>query len=344
MTMMKAVEFSRRLEKFIQSLKFEYKIFLVFDKDVDGVASGVIAHKALGKMGIKISQVIPNFFDDKKFAGLDGFDAGIIVDVPTPMQEKFLRKTKKKILVIDHHPSHDVQSKNVFYINPRLIKKEAYQPTSYIAYKLFSNFVAMKKEEWMAIVGTVGDYAFEDVKDLYKNKIKAKHKQEIWKTVYGRAATKLNSAIALYGADKAFGLLESCNSLKALLANRKIEDAHKKFSKEFWEANVKTKKSYEFYPAINLIFAQVDTKYNRIGSALSSRISTEHPNSLVILAQKMDKQYKIHGRMQSGRMHVGEILKNFGGGGHRTAGACTIDAGDFVDFKKKLIEILKKNK
>ena len=342
MSRLKPHESERRLERFLQKLKFQDNVFLVFDKDVDGISSGVITLRAFEKMGIRISKTIPNFFDAKKFVDLKDFEAGIVVDVPTPLQENFLRKTKKKMLIIDHHPSRDVQSKNVFYINPRLANKEIYQPTSYVAYKLFSRFVDLRKEKWIAIMGTVGDYAFEDVKDLYKNHVKSKNKREIWKTQFGRAATRLNSAIAIYGPERSMEILKKSASFKTFFSNKKIEDAHKKFSKEFWSANVRVKKSSEFYPHLNLIFAQVSPKYNRISSALSSKISTEHPDSLVILAEKIGEKYKIHGRMQNGKMHVGDILRNFGGGGHRAAGACTIDSNDFVAFKRKLLLILEK--
>jgi single-stranded DNA-specific DHH superfamily exonuclease len=339
---LKTIEFQRRFEKFLQTLRFEDRIFLVFDKDVDGVTSGVITLRAFEKMGIKMAKIIPDFFVEQKIHDLKGFDAGVVVDVPTPMQEKFLRKTKKKMLVIDHHPSHDVQSKNVFYINPRLVKKEIYQPTSYTAFKLFSNYVNLKNEKWMAIVGSVGDYAFEDVKDIYKNKVKVKSKRDIWKTSYGRAATWLNAAISLYGSQKSFEILRSCSGLNSFFRNKKIENAHKKFSKEFWGANFKAEKNSEFFPYINLIFAKVDTKYRRITPALATKISSEHSNSFVVLAEKIGNKYKVHCRMQNGGVHVGEVLKNFGGGGHRNAGACIIAARYLPIFKKKLVEILKK--
>ena len=341
---MKRSEFNRRFQNFLKNLKFKDKLFLVFDKDVDGVTSGVLTSLAFAKMGMKFSKLIPDFFVEHKFLDLRNFDAGVIVDVPTQTQEKFLRKTKKKILVIDHHPSKDVQSKNVSYVNPRLLGKEIYQPTSYTAYKLFSDFVELKKEKWIAIIGSVGDYAFDDVKDLYKNEVKVKSKREIWKTNYGKAATRLNSAIALYGPGKSFEILRNCTSLNNFFENKKIENAHKKFSKEFWDANIRVKKGSEFYPFINLIFAKVEPKYTRVTSALSSKISTEHQNTLVILAEKDGKKYKIHGRMQNGRIHVGELLENFGGGGHRNAGACIISADYLPVFKKKLIAILREKK
>jgi single-stranded DNA-specific DHH superfamily exonuclease len=335
-------EFLKRFQSFLRSLRFEDKVFLIFDEDVDGVTSGLIAFRALERMGIKL-RVIPNFFVENKFQDLSGFDGGVIVDVPTQIQEKFLRKTHKKILVIDHHPSVDVGRENIFYINPRLAEKEIYQPASYVAYKIFSNFVEMKDMKWIAIVGSVGDYAFEDVKDLYKGKVKAK-KKDIWKTAYGRAATRLNAAIALYGSEKSFGILKNCNSLRSLFDNKQIKAAHEKFSKEFWEANINVKKNSEFYPAINLVFAIVEPKYARITAAISSKISSERPNTLVLLAEKIGKGYKIHGRMQSGRIHVGELLKNFGGGGHRNAGACNIQAGNLTFFKERVIRILGEKK
>lgn len=341
MKTLKNVELNRRFEKFIQSLRFEDRIFLVFDKDVDGVTSGVITFNAFEKLGIKFSKIIPDFFVEKKFHDLKGFDVGVVVDVPTPTQENYLRTTKRKMLVIDHHPSHDVQSKNIFYINPRLVAKETYKPTSYTAFNLFSNYVDMNKEKWMAIVGSIGDFAFEDVRDLYKNKVKVKGKKDIWKTTYGRAATWLNGAIAIYGPEKSFEILKSCSGLDNFFKNKRIESAHKKFSKEFWESNIKVNKSSEFYPFINLIFAKVEPKYRRIGSALASKISANHPNAFVVMAERIGKTYRVHGRMQNGKIHVGEVLKKLGGGGHRQAGACIISVKDLPVFKEKLMRILK---
>lgn len=341
---LKANEFEKRFEKFLRNLRFEDRIFLVFDKDVDGVTSAVITLRTFEKLGIKIAKAIPDFFAEKKFQDLKNFDAGVIVDVPTPTQRSFLRKTKKKMLVIDHHPSIDVQSRNVFYINPRLIKKEIYQPTSYIVFKLFSNFIDLKNERWIAVLGTVGDYAFDDVRDLYKNEVNAKRKKEIWKTSYGRAATRLNSAIALYGPQKAFEILNDSKSLNSFFKNKKIQNAHKKFSKEFWDANIKIKNTSESYPRLNLIFARVNTKYARITSALSTKLSSEHPNSIIILADKIGKKYRVHGRMQNGKIHIGELMENFGGGGHRNAGAALISEKDLPLFKKRLLTILSEKK
>lgn len=337
-------EFERRFERFLRSLEFENRIFLVFDADVDGVCSAVITMNAFAKIGIRFSKMTPDYFEKVDFFSMKNFEAGIVVDVPTPMQESFLRKTRKKMLVIDHHPSHDVQSKNVFYVNPRLMKKEIYQPTSYTAFKLFSGFVDLQKIKWIAIIGTVGDYGFNDVRDLYKNEVKVKRKEDIWKTNYGRAASRLNATIAVYGAKTAFEILKNCRSLSDFFGNNKIKNAHKKFSKEFWDADKNIRKTTEFYPEVGLLFAKVETKYSRITSALSTRTGTTHPNNFVILAEKNGNEYNIHGRMHNGRIHVGEVLKIFGGGGHREAGGCKIPAKDLGAFKKRLIEILRKKR
>lgn len=341
---MKRKEFSKRFAGFVRNLRFEDKIFLVFDKDVDGVSSGAIVLRTFEKMGIKILKIIPDFFVENKFVDAKNFDAGVVVDVPTPTQEKFLKETKKKMLIIDHHPSRDFQSKNIFYINPRLIKKEIYQPTSYMAYKVFSEFVDLKNEKWIALMGTAGDYGFEDVKDLYKNEIEVKRKEDIWLTKYGRAASRLNAAIAVYGPAKALAILKKCKSLKDFFENREILNSHKKFSKEFWLSDSRLRRNLEFYPEADLIFAKVDAKYKPIPSALSSKLSTNYPNKLVVIAGKNENRYRVHARMQNGRINVGKLLKKFGGGGHRQAAACFVEEKDLLKFKKKLIGILRKKK
>jgi len=341
---MKQSEFSKRFERFLRSLRFEDKVFLIFDGDVDGIVSCLITKIAFDKLGIKFSKITDGRFEKIKFSNLTNFDAGVVVDVPTGIQKKFLKTTKKKMLVIDHHPSEDMNSKNISYINPRLMKKEIYQPTSYVSYKLFSDFVDLKKIKWLAVVGTVGDYGFDDVKDIYKNEINVGRKEDIWKTNYGRAATRINAAIAVFGSEKAFGILKSCRSLGDIFRNKKFREAHKKFSKEFWSAERSMKKNSEFYADINLFFSIIEPKYSRITSALATKTGTTNPNSFVVLAERTGKKYNIHGRMQNGTIDVGGVLKNFGGGGHREAGGCTIDAKEMPFFKRRLIEILRGNK
>jgi len=337
---MRQSEFPRRFENFLRCLKFEDRAFLIFDKDVDGVSSGVITSDAFGKIGIKFAKELPIFF--AKNNALKEFDAGVVVDVPLQLQVEFLRRTKNKMLIIDHHPSKDVKAKNIFYINPRLVRKEIYQPASYVVYKLFSNYVEMKEMKWVAIMGTVGDYGFEDVRDLLHNEVTKKEK--IWMTKYGRAATGLNAAIAVYGPKKSFDILKGCKSLNDFLRNKEIKNAHKKFSKEFWDADRRLKSTAEVFPDVNLIFAKVAPKYSRVTAALASKISTTKSNFLVILAEQEGDKYKIHGRMQNKRYDVGGILKTFGGGGHKQAGACIIDVKKLPIFKKKLIEILREKK
>jgi len=337
---MKQNEFYKRFEIFLRNLKFEDKIFLVFDKDADGVSSGVLTLHAFEKMGIEFSKIFPSFFKES-IPNMKKFSAGVVVDVPASLQKKFLLTTRKKMLIIDHHPSDDLESENISFINPRLIKKGIYQPTSYTAYNLFSDFVDLKKEKWIAIVGTVGDYAFSDVQDLYKNEVDARKKEEIWMTKYGRASTRLNATIVVEGPLKAFNILSKCRSLDDFSKNGKVTEAYKKYSNEFWRINKEIK--LEFYPN-GLIFAGIKSKYRSMQSAVSSRLSTKYPKKLILIAAKEGKTYRISARMQSGKFDVGKLMAEFGGGGHRQAAACTVKGKEIDIFKERLIKIVGKMK
>jgi len=341
---LKISKFSHRFENFLHNLKFEDRIFLVFDTDVDGISSGVITLETFRKLGIKISKIIPCHFGEIKYLDVKNFDAGIIVDVPTDTQEKFLRKTNKKILYIDHHPFRDVNSKNVFYINPRLIKKDIYQPTSYTTYKLFSDFVGLDKVKWIAVLGTVGDYGFKDVKDLYKNTVKIKRKEKVTKNVFWKAAVRLDAAISVYGSKKTFHILEECTSLSDFFSNYKIKNAYKKFRKEVVKTKKSLKRNLEIYPDVKLIFCKLAPKYFRITSALATEIAVKNPNSFIVFARREGKIYKVSARMENGRIDAGKVMQKFGGGGHKAAAGCVVNAEDLLKFKKKLIEILRKKK
>lgn len=335
---------SELLEKevqFLLKIKPNDRVVLVFDADVDGVSSAAIALSGLRKLKVKNIRTVHRSWDAaNNLSGLvKKFDKGIILDVPTPVIEKQLKKIKKSLLVIDHHPSRDVSSKNIVYMNPRLEKKEIYQPASYLAYKVFSKVVDLEDKEWLAVVGTVGDYGFEDCKDLLKKYLKIEKKEDIWKTKLGKTAMMINGSIAMFGSKKILNILTRAKNLEEFKNDRKANFALRKFEEELGRARLEFKKNLEIYVDFNLIFSKIKPKLSRIGSTLSTYIATKYPDKLIMILEKLDGGCKIHGRMENGRINVGELLKKLcGGGGHREAGAGMIKEKELNRFKSNLIK------
>lgn len=329
--------------QFLLKIKPKDRVALIYDNDVDGVSSAAIALAGLKKLKVGNIEIAHK---DWKVANrlssfIRRFDKGIVLDIPTPVIEKELKKIKNDLLVIDHHPSKDVSSKNVVYINPRLKRKEVYQPVSYLTYKIFSKVANMKDEEWLAVIGTVGDHGFEDCKDLLKKYLKIKKKEEVWETKLGKAAMLINSSIAVLDAEEILEILTSVKDLEELRKNKKIIFASRKFEEEFGRAKLEFKKNLEIYVDFNLIFSKIKPRFSRIGSTLSTYLATKYPNRLIIILEELNGNYKIHGRMENGRVHVGELLKKLcGGGGHREAGAGVVKENGLNEFKSNLTKEL----
>jgi single-stranded DNA-specific DHH superfamily exonuclease len=339
----KISEFFGKDVQFLLKIKPKDRIVLIYDADVDGVSSVSIALAGLKKLKVKnVKMISKNWAVKNNLSGLmKKFDRGIVLDVPTPVIEKQLKKVKKDLLVIDHHPSKDVSSKNLVYINPRLRKKEIYQPVSYLTYKIFSKVVDVKNKEWLAVVGTVGDHGFEDCKDLLRKHLKIRKKEEIWTTKLGKTAMMINSSIAVLGSKEILKILASVKGLEEFSKNRKIKFASRKFEEELKRVKLEFKKNLEMYVDFNLFFSKIKPKFYRTGSTLSTYLATKYPNKLIMLLERLNGNYKIHGRMENGRVHVGELLKKLsGGGGHREAGAGMIEEEELNEFKSNLIKEL----
>jgi single-stranded DNA-specific DHH superfamily exonuclease len=339
----KLSEFFGKEVKFLLKIKPKDRVILIYDNDVDGISSAAIALAGLKKLGIKNVKMfhkgrdgITNIRDSTR-----RFTKGIILDVPTRLIEDELKKTKKDLLVIDHHIANDVSSKNIVYINPRLKKREIYQPVSYLTYKIFSKVVDVKDKEWLAVVGTVGDYGFEDCKDLLKKYLKIKKKEDIWGTKLGKTAMMINSSIAVLGSEKSLNILASSKDVDMFRKNRKIIFAVKEFEREFAREKIEFKKNLEIYVDFDLFFSKIKTRFFRIGSTLSTYLATKYPDKIIILLEELNGNYKVHGRLESGKINIGKLFEKLcGGGGHREAGAGTIKKKELNEFKSNLTKEL----
>lgn len=317
---------------FVENIKPNKKILLVFHQDVDGICSGVIAYYALRKIGFSLDFISSSIEKLERILLNTKHKQIIILDLPVKNLPK-----KLCILVIDHHPL--VKLKNIVCINPCLVNKKIYQPTSYIAYKFFSGLIDIKEKEWVAVLGTVGDYGFEYCKDLLLKWIKIKKKENIWKTRFGKAAIIIFSAAIELGFENVFNILLKSKSLKDLLKNKKIINAYKNFTryykkkkKEFW----KNAESFN-----NLIISVITEEEKRVGSMIASELARKYPEKIIFLLGKTNEKYKIHARSEKDTIHLGKILKKVcGGGGHQKAAGGIIKQNMLEVFKKKVLREL----
>jgi len=325
-------------KRFLEEIKPEEKILLLYHVDVDGICSAALALTGLKKLGVNVNKRLYSssmlMFPSNLKSEVEKADKIILVDVPTE-NTKHLPE-KKKILIFDHHPASNINSKNIVLINPRLENKTIYQPTSYTLYKFFSQFFDMEKYEWIAAMGTVGDFGYKDCKDLLKKHITKKPK-DLKETRLSKAADRLNSFINYAGVDSALKFLLTLNSIDELEKNKNLESIHRDFENEMNKAETEFFKNAEVHG--RLIFGVIESKHRRMGSSLSTVISNENPKKIIVLLVKKDGSYNANARNQAGEVDVGKLMKkccDIEGGGHKQAGGGNVK--DLEKFKKCLLK------
>lgn len=325
--------------EFIESIKPSEKVLLIHHTDTDGYCSGAIFIAALKKLG-KIENVDlvaasnDGLEDLIKSEKINSYDKIIILDIDVPYLEDEFKKFKGQIFIADHHSIRkDLNSDKLVYINPRFENEEIYQPASYITFKLLSSITDLKDKEWLAVLGTVGDFAFDDCRDLLEKWVGVETKDDLIKTKFWQVSKILYGAI-IVGTKNVIEMLlkyESVSELESdaiLLAGyNKFEEELEKIKKEFWENAEKID---------NVIISKIDPSLKRVSSVITTDVSLDHKDKIVILLEKRGENFKISARFQSGKTHLGKLLEkccSLSGGGHRNAAGGLIKVSDFEDFK-----------
>jgi single-stranded DNA-specific DHH superfamily exonuclease len=321
---------------FIKKIEERERVVLIYDTDVDGIVSAVLFLSAIEKMGKEIKKSISIGFGEvkKMKKRLKEFDVILTVDVPIDLIDKYLVSLGKRMLIIDHHPGRDLNSERIVLVNPRLENPEIYQPTSYVVYKMFKDVI--KEKRWVAVLGTVGDMGIDDCKDL----VRIRNKKNVWKSKSGKAAMLLTASIAVFGPEKTLKILANSKSLEDIVKNNKIILASKKFDKELERCEKEFRKNLEVHGKI--LISKIKPRYRAVCSALITRLATEAPEKMIFIFEDKGKTMRIHGRNSNGEVNVGGLFSMLGiGGGHREAGAGTINKRDEKKFKIRILSKLK---
>jgi nanoRNase/pAp phosphatase (c-di-AMP/oligoRNAs hydrolase) len=295
----------------------------------------------LERTGIKVSGIAySTYMDLRKTAHGLKYDKLIIADIG--MNTEFCKSIGKPTLIIDHHTIKGcAENKKVTFINPRLVNPDAYQPAAYIVYKLFSGIADISDKEWIAVLGIVGDYAFEDCMDLLSKWTDAKTREELAAdTEIGKAASVISGAIFEIGFDRVMKIILSSNSMDEVTKNCEVREASEKYQtlyekevENFWKNSEKIG---------NVIFSVIKPIHEGMGSSIVNLVSRKNPDKIIILFEDIEDKYDIDARHQGDGVHLGNLMEKLcGGGGHKNAAGGLISKGELKEFKKKLLKELK---
>ncbi len=341
---MKQMDFSKVLG-FLKGLAKKDKILVVYHRDADGLCSAVITREALARIGLESDLMVTHLEEtpELKSLPLTKYNILIFLDLALDHLKGRFWNVDQKVLIVDHHPFHsNLNSKQVVHFNNHFFN-EKYQPVSYLSYKIFSELADLKDIEWISVLGTIADYGYDDCKDLLDKYIKVKEKKEMFDTKYGKAAGMISGDSFFLGFDNMAEILIESGNVDEFLSNKKIGVYYEKYmeeverlKKEFWKTAEKEGNAY---------FAHIESKIDRIQSPLLTQISSENPDKIMIVYHKVDGNFKISGRAQTG-YDLGEIFMKAAefaggsGGGHKPAAGALVPAASFDKFKKKVIEMV----
>jgi single-stranded DNA-specific DHH superfamily exonuclease len=340
---------------FLNSIKPTDEIVIIFNNDADGICACALLNKFLEKTGRKkpyiISQPMPMDKNIIRRVQTTIPNKIIFLDLAVDQQQNILKKLGGicDILIIDHHKAYkNLTGKNVVHYNPRFEKRDVYQSTSYLLYKIISKIIDISEFLWIAAIGMVADYNLDDSKDIVDEIKKTYNINDMLKSNLGKwsAMISASQATKTISCEQFVNILENVkdfNDFSDVKDTDKITESYQKIENEVMAILQDAEANHEKVDKI--IFYEIKSKHN-LASAISTRLSEKYPDKLVVIYEKKESKIKVSARNQTNKIDAGAALKKatYGlkasGGGHEAAAGATIKPNDWNEFKKNLIRIV----
>ena len=283
----------------------------------------------------------------------------VFLDLPVDQEWKKLEFVQRSVpelrmIVIDHHLyEKNLNSDRVLHINS-MFKTEAYIPCAYIIYRMLQQMgKAQKPLLWVAALGVIGDYGWDDCRDLMDECRRRYPKllgKDAPKSKLGRAAEMISHAVALkgaVGARKSLEFMLRAKNFEDFIATPELGSWEKEVEEELERVIKRAEREKQEHPHGVLAF-NIETKLG-LNSEVATRFSESYPDSVIIVRRRLGTveqgQWKLSIRCQSGRVNVGELTKRAvrgigSGGGHAKAAGAMVN--DWERFVKRFVSFLKK--
>ncbi len=343
-------------QNYINQIKLEDRVAVIYDTDMDGISSGIITVKALKKLGKNvvfhrtrspgsrtITKDLLDSFEEKEInkiiftdLGIEGYEDSRVLD-------------KYSILVLDHHKRHGIINEKILSIKSFDLQDEleGYQYcVAKLVYDLFSTLTNISDLDWLALAGVIGDMTYKPNKG-WSDKIFKKYNLEIKENPFD---TKIGELVQYITFAAAIGTQEEFNKLsesfmKSKTFNEVLSNLeHLNEVKNEYERIIDEFETKRELVNEDIYFYQFDSKYY-LNSPVCSRLSNEfYPKETIICMQEKDGQINVSARRQDGKYDLGkmlfEVTKKFEsglGGGHPVAAGAKIQLKDVNKFKEEIV-------
>lgn len=326
--------------EFLDGIKEDDKVGIIFHDDLDGFASGMLVYDFLKQKGVRDLEIFPQPIEGewmKKISDkLKQKDKILIFDLgPDLFINDIGELENKQVLYMDHH-----QKGEEF---PSFVLEYRTESEIHVArsvYDLVGNEVSNEKE-WIVNLALMADigWKFEDNIKMVQPYLE---KNNLTLEQFREKAYEVGYLLIYFSSDlkRAFSILDSVKSLEDF---DKIEEYTGEVKKEIDFYLDDYKKNKEKFGKIN--FYYFNPKF-MVKSNVTSIISFNNPEGLFIFGVGDKEGIRLSGRCQSGEYDVPEILKQAiqglegaSAGGHKRACGGYIQKKDLEQFRENLKRI-----
>lgn len=330
-------EIKDKTKVFLEEIKPEEKIGLVFHDDLDGFASGRLFYEFLVKRGCNKIEIGVFGIGKSNPFGLDEIknaDKLIILDLGPNLIYSELSNLNQPILYIDHHPKDEgaIIKENV--IEWRTISNI---PVSRTSYDILESYV--QDLDWFALAGVLFDKGelYPENKEFISQILK---RHNFFIEDFNEKIVYVIVSLIIYFEDnlkKAFFILSEVKTTEDIKKIIKYSEPIEREIERF--ANLYEREG-ELINGIHFFY--FEPKFS-VKSIVITKISSDNPGTFIFATPEGECLIRISARDQSREVDVAELLKNLTNGfedstagGHAVSAGAVIKKQDFQKFKERL--------
>jgi single-stranded DNA-specific DHH superfamily exonuclease len=275
----------------------------------------------------------------------------VFLDLPVDQEwrklERFLKEIPGlRIVIIDHHiHERDMSSDRVLHINPRFLRGDAYMPAACVVYRILEELgMGVKPLIWIAAMGVIGDYVWEDCPDLIREcreDYPYLLEGEPRGSRLGEGADTIAAATTLKGLpgiSECLRTLISSQGFEDFDGNRKLQDWKRELDDEFQIIVEDFEKKRQVLEEENMILYELKSGLS-LTSMVATHMGERFPDKIVAIRKASGDAWKVSLRGQNTGLNLGDIVKGCvkdigSGGGHEKAAAAVVR--DWGEFLKRL--------
>ena len=333
---------NKQLQQIKEELDNSQNPLFFFDDDPDGLCAFLLLYRYKMEGHGFVVKTHPKL-DARSAPKIEQYDAdkAFVLDI-AKLEQDFIDASKVPVIWVDHHGPYE--RNNVKYFNPRIIKKDANIPTTYLCYKV------VEQDLWIAMVGCIADYYLPDFLDEFKKKYPdlLNDKKTVGDLYF---KSKVGTLIKIFSFSLKGKTSEVMKNIKILT---RIESPYEILNQE----TAKGKFIFQRYEKINklyidlldsavktagkeklLVFIYSEDKMSFTGD-LANELLYRFPDRIIMVGRKKDDDVRIS--LRSKNILLPPILEKSlaglegYGGGHEYACGANVKESHFKEFIERI--------